>query len=326
MESERQEAVDVILDCDTGTDDAVAIMLAALAPALHLRAVTTVRGNVSVDVVAENTLRVLQHVGAGEVPVYLGSGAPLDRADFPVAREHLIGFEIQGTYLNLKAAESSTAGDAVEYLIAASRASRRSGEAVTLIATGPLTNLAHAVRADPDFTVGIGHLIIMGGGHAFNNVTPSAEFNFWADPEAAKLVMGAGFPRVTLVPLDATHQALVTWADCQSLRRLGTPAAMATAELIEQRITGHDLTQPMPGGGSATLHDAVCVALLLDPDVVAVEDFYVDVETHGVLTVGRSVIDVHRRSRREPNCRVAVAADKSRFLDVLLDVFAVPDE
>lgn len=313
----------LVLDCDTGTDDAVAIMLAALHPELDLLAVTTVTGNVGVEVVTENSLRVLQHVGRDDVPVHQGSATSFVRGGFPVPRDQLAGWEIHGEYLDLAPSRTAPAGSrAPAYLLEVFEQAARSGDDLVLVATGPLTNLALCVREEPAFPRWVRHLVVMGGGHEIGNVSPSAEFNFWADPEAAQVVCRAGFGRLTLVPLDATHQALVSSADCERLRALATPAALAAAAVIEQRIAAHDESQPMEELHAAPVHDAVCVALLVDPDVVTVRPCHVEVETMGLLTLGRSVIDTHQRSGRPPNAQVAFAADRRRFVDLIRATFA----
>jgi inosine-uridine nucleoside N-ribohydrolase len=316
------EPIDVILDCDTGTDDAVAIMLAALSPRINLLAVSTVNGNVPTEIVTENTLRVLAHIGRADVPVYEGALHALRRDDFPVPRDKNTTFQMHGTYLDLppSGGEHQSEG-AVDFLCRRVREAANAGRAITVVATGPLTNIAACVERDPDFTTHVATLIVMGGGHAIGNVTPSAEFNFWADPEAAKIVVGAGFRDLVIVPLDATHQALLSLADCAALRTLGTPAAEATAIVVEQRIHAHDASQPMEHPGTAPVHDALCVALLLDDTVVELVRVHVDVETTGDLTVGRSVIDLHRRSGKPANARVAIGASSEQFVALLRETF-----
>jgi inosine-uridine nucleoside N-ribohydrolase len=164
--------------------------------------------------------------------------------------------------------------------------------------------------------------MIMGGGHAIGNVTPAAEFNVWADPEAAAKVLAAGFRKLTLVPLDATHRALVTRADCDRLAALGTPAGEAAAEFIGHRIGAHDELQQMEIEHSAPVHDALCIAALIDRTLISTRRLHVAVETQGVLTVGRTVIDTNSRTRHAPNCDVAFDADGRRFIDLLLATFA----
>ena len=162
----------------------------------------------------------------------------------------------------------------------------------------------------------------MGGANRYGNVTPRAEFNVWADPEAARVVINSGIRKITLVPLDATHQALVSLDDCAALRALGTPAANAAATFTERRIQGYDTTQPMKRPHAAPVHDALAVASIVDPSVITTHRLHVDVETTGELTVGETVVDTNFRSRREPNVDVALDADERRFVAILLETFA----
>lgn len=314
----------LVLDVDTGTDDAVAVMLAALHPALELVGVTTVSGNVPLPNTTENTLRVLDHIGRGDIPVHPGAAQPLVRDDLPIPRADTDLSAYHDDYLDLPPSTSRPQETrAAGYLAERFRQARADGEPLVLVATGPLTNLALALKADPRFAGDVGRLVIMGGGHEIANVTASAEFNFWADPEAARVVLGAGIADVTLVPLDATHKAPVSREDCARLRELGTPAGTAAAALIDRRVGGYDAAQPMAHPGSAPVHDALCVAHLVDEAVIACESCHVDVETAGGLTLGRSVIDRHRRGGRPPNAKVAFDADARRFTGLLLETFAI---
>jgi inosine-uridine nucleoside N-ribohydrolase len=252
----------LILDVDTGTDDAVAIMLAALSPALDLVGCTTVNGNVEVHHCTDNTLRVLDHIGRSDIPVYEGLSRPLVRADFPIPRatEDRAG-KFHGITLPLPEPRSSKASaKAVEFLI---ETYRNATDAITLVPIAPLTNIAAALTLYPKLAALVPEVVIMGGGHAVSNVTPAAEFNIWADPEAAAIVFAAGFRKMTLVPLDATHRALVSREDCAALRALGTPAGTATADITEPRIAAHDQSQRMAVAGTAPMHDALAVASLI---------------------------------------------------------------
>ncbi|WP_207481948.1 nucleoside hydrolase [Arenibaculum pallidiluteum] len=311
----------LILDVDTGTDDAVAIMLAALHPALDLVGVTVVNGNLPVETCTDNTLRVLDHVGRSDVPVFEGADRPLVRTDFPIPRgSGEQGARYHGETLPIPATrrrkERSTA---VEFLVETYRAAT---EPITLVPVGTLTNIAAALAAEPRLASLVPEVVIMGGGHEIGNVTPAAEFNIWGDPEAAARVLGAGFPKVTLVLLDATHKALVSYSDCERLAALGTPAGMATSEIVRFRIDTHEKWQKMPIAGTAPVHDALCVAFLVDRGILATRRLNVVVETAGTYTLGRTVIDVHRRSGREPNADVAFDADARRFVDLLAETFA----
>jgi inosine-uridine nucleoside N-ribohydrolase len=307
----------LILDVDTGTDDAIAVMLAALHPALELVAITTVAGNASVAHTTENTLRVLDHIGR-EAPVHPGAPHAL-LPSTAVADQAERSRKIHGDYLDLPAARSKAESlPAARFLVDAFG----DGSDIVLVPTGPLTNIATALTLDPGLAVRIPKLVLMGGSHARANVTPSAEFNIWADPEAARIVLRSGIRDLTVVPLDATHQALVSDPDCDRLEALGTPAGTAAAEIIRTRITGYEQVQPQAIHRSAPVHDALCVAYLIDEDVIEVQTAHVDVELDGELTRGRTVGDFRPIPARPPNVKWAHAADRARFLELLLDAFA----
>lgn len=305
----------VLLDVDTGTDDAVAVMLAALHPDLDLVAVTTVAGNAPVEYCTDNTLRVLDHIGA-DVPVYPGAPKPLSgitrrpRPDAGVEAMH-------GLRLDLPEARTAARdSNAVEFLIDTYLGSE--GPDTTLVPTGPLTNVALAMATEPRIIERIPKIVIMGGAHALGNVTPSAEFNIWADPEAARAVLASGAADITLVPLDCTHQALVTTDDLSRLDALATPAASAAGKFIARRIRAHDDTQPLSVPHAAPVHDAICVTYLVIPEVLRdTGRYHVDVELHGELTRGRTVVDIHRRSGRQPNVTVALGGDAGVFIKLL---------
>jgi inosine-uridine nucleoside N-ribohydrolase len=313
-------AQQVILDVDTGTDDAVALMLAALHPDLDLIAATTVNGNVPVDYCTENSLRVFDHIGI-PVPVYEGVDRPTERDDFPIPRGDIQSSNaVHGGYLDIPPSTSSKqATGAIDFLIETYRAAT---EAIILVPVGPLSNVATALLKEPRLKDRIPELVIMGGANRYGNVTPRAEFNVWADPEAARVVINSGIRKITLVPLDATHQALVSLDDCAALRALGTPAANAAATFTERRVQGYDTTQPMKRPHAAPVHDALAVASIVDPSVITTHRLHVDVETTGELTVGETVVDTNFRSGREPNVDVALDADERRFVAILLETFA----
>jgi inosine-uridine nucleoside N-ribohydrolase len=315
-------ATKLILDVDTGTDDAVALMLAALHPDLELVAATTVNGNNPVEACTDNTLRVFDLLDV-RIPVYEGAATPLVRDDFPIPRAvlHERG-SMHPRELPIPAPRSvKETRRAVEFLVETYRATT---DPIALVPVGPLTNIAMAIKAEPRIVERIPQTIIMGGAHDSGNTTPSAEFNIWVDPEAARIVFGAGLQNVVLVPLDATHRALVSLEDCGRLRDVGTPAGDAAATFIEGRIRAYDTLQPMDTARSAPVHDALCIAYLVDPTVVSGRPAHVDVETRGELTLGRTVMDTHARFGREPNAFVAFDADGPKFLSMLLETFARP--
>jgi inosine-uridine nucleoside N-ribohydrolase len=306
----------LILDVDTGTDDAIAIMLAALHPNLELVACTSVNGNQAIQFTTDNTLRTLDHINRGEIPVHAGLSRPIARLDFPIPR----GQRDPGVHfleMPLAPARSKVQDtDAVEFLI---ETYRNATDEITLVPVGPLSNIAAALALFPKLVDHVPEVIIMGGGHGVANVTPSAEFNIWADPEAAALVLGAGFRNLTLVPLDATHKAVISLEQCKTLRASGKPAAEAAAIFTEKRIEGYRSYQRLADQDAAPIHDALCIASMIEPDIIETENYYVAVETTGALTVGRTVVDTNFRSGLHPNARVAMNADTDRFGRFVLD-------
>jgi inosine-uridine nucleoside N-ribohydrolase len=294
----------LILDVDTGTDDAVAIMFAALHPDLELLGVTTVNGNVVVKHCTDNSLRVLDFIGRGDVPVYEGLARPIARADFPIPRAIKKSTGVHGTTLDVPPATSRKQDrGAVEFLIETYRAAT---DPITLVPTGPLSNIAAAIALDPKFVERVPEIVLMGGAHHHGNVTPAAEMNIWADPDASASVFAAGFRRLV----------------CDRLGALGTPAGTAAERFIGRRIGAYDANQPMAERGAAPVHDALCVAYLVDPSVITTEFLHVAVETQGALTVGRTVVDTNRRGDGAPNCHFAFGADRHKFCSLLLDTLA----
>jgi inosine-uridine nucleoside N-ribohydrolase len=305
----------VILDVDTGTDDAVALMVAALSPDLELVGATTVNGNTAVHNCTENTLRVFDWIGLPATPVHQGMSRPLARSQMtqlnPAGRIH-------GDLLDLPPAATARVqpGHAVDWLIETLLAS--DGD-ITLVPVGPLTNVATAIQKEPAILEKIPEIVIMGGAHDHGNSTASAEFNIWLDPEAARIVVNCGRP-IRMIPLDATHRALVSLDDCRALRALGTPAGEAAARFVEKRIDGYDATQPMHRAGAAPVHDALAVCSIIDPTVVTTHFIPVDVETGGELSAGRTVCDFRFRSRKPANVQFAMDADEPKFVAMLTEI------
>jgi inosine-uridine nucleoside N-ribohydrolase len=312
----------VILDVDTGTDDAIAIMMAALSPDIELLACTTVWGNRPLENTTDNTLRVLDHINRSDIPVYRGLDQPFGPIAIPgPLTDDQSGGKMHPSHLDL--ADAVTAAqeqNAVEWLVSMLREAEKP---VTLVPVGPLTNIAAAVTLDPSIVTKVDEIVIMGGAHAFGNATPAAESNIWHDPIAADVVFKAGFKRVVLVPLDATHDALVTGDQADELVALGTPAAQATATFIKQRIVAHDESQPQAIPNSAPIHDALCIAYLIDPLVIPLTPYHVGIETTGILTLGRTVIDVRHRGGERPNAHVALTADAEKFFKILRAALSV---
>ena len=317
----------IILDVDTGSDDAVAIMAAILSPDIQLEAVCSVDGNKDIDKTTENTLRVVQLLGS-DVPVYRGCRAPLvkflcpDRLprrgeSKPIVKDGKV-IQMHADYLDIPAAEIkeqpiSAPEFYVQYL-------RQATEPVTIVAVGPLTNVAMALMMDGTVMDKIEEIVIMGGGYNITNVTPTAEFNIWHDPEAAQFIVHCG-AKVTLVPLDATHAACITLDDCERFRKLGTVSGDFAAALCEQRIAVHDDSQPLAVPHAAAVHDALCIAYLIDPTVLKdVREVHCDIGFRD-FSEGQTILDP-RYYTEEKNCRFAFDGDRFKFVDILCDLFA----
>lgn len=309
-------ATKVILDVDTGTDDAVALMTAALSPDLELVGATTVNGNTTLDYTTENTLRVFDWIGMPHIPVYRGMDRPIARpqADLGMAST------VHGNLLDLPPASHGAVlqpQHAVDWLIDTYLAS--DGD-IVLCPVGPLSNIAMAIQKEPRILEAIPEIVIMGGAHHVGNRSASGEFNFWLDPEAARIVVNCGRP-IRMVPLDATHRAALSADDAQRLRDLGTPAGEAAARFVLQRIDGYQHTQPVPGRpGVAPIHDALAVLAIVDPTIITTVHIPVDVEVVSPISFGRTVCDFRERPDSPPNVHFAVDADEPKFVRMLMDI------
>ena len=293
----------ILLDCDPGHDDAIALLLALGSDELELRGVTVVAGNQTLEKTTANAIRVLELARRGDVPVAVGSPRPLVREPFVAAYVHG-ETGLDGPDLPPPQAEPSDQ-HAVDFL-----AERLEG--ATLVATGPLTNVALLLARYPEARPE--RIVLMGGAIAEGNVTPAAEFNIWADPEAAARVFASGLD-VTMVGLDVTHQALVTAAHAEQLRGAGR-VGKVVAELLDFYGVFH---REVYGFDGSPVHDAVAVAHVIDPTLLELQHLNVRVDCESVLCRGRTVVDVWRRSGLEPTANVAVGIDSERFLTLLLD-------
>lgn len=316
----------VILDVDTGTDDAIAMMTALLSPELEVLGVCSVNGNRGIDFTTENTLRVVEYLGLQDrIPVYRGCSLPMvstltpGRRDGIPATGEMDSNNIHGDYVELPPSTIHTQPEhAVFWLI---DTLMKSDGDITLIPVGPLTNIAMALRIEPRIAQKIKQIVIMGGGYKEVNITPSAEFNFWIDPEAAKIVFDSGCD-ITVVPLDATHKAVLSLADADALERRGTPAGKATARFIRHRQAGYKVWQPMADIDTVPIHDALAVCAVIDPEVLQnVVHTYVDIDIAGGAADGMSICDVDKRYKdKQPNARVALSADKDRFSRMVKEI------
>jgi inosine-uridine nucleoside N-ribohydrolase len=301
-------ATPVLIDCDPGHDDAMALLLALASPELEVLGVTTVHGNQTLDKTTANALRVLEFAGFGDVPVAAGADRPLVRAP-AIAGEVHGETGLDGPDLPPPAG-APVAAHAVDFLADRLRAADRP---VTLVPTGPLTNVALLLARHPDAATRVERIVLMGGAIAEGNVTPAAEFNIWVDPEAAARVFASGLD-VTMVGLDVTHRALLTAAHAERLRAAGRVGTMV-AELRDFYQRFHSQVYAFPG---TPVHDAVAVAHVIRGDLLRTEHRNVEIECASELCRGRTVVDVWRRSGREPNAHVAVDIDGEGFLELFI--------
>ncbi|MGH2946739.1 MAG: nucleoside hydrolase [Solirubrobacteraceae bacterium] len=299
--------VPVLIDCDPGHDDAMALLLALASPELELLGVTTVHGNQTLEKTTANALRVLEFASA-DVPVAAGADRPLVRPPAVAADVHgetgLDGPDLP------PAAGRPVDAHAVDFLAERLLAA---AEPVTLVPTGPLTNVALLLARHPDAAARIDRIVLMGGAIAEGNVTPAAEFNVWVDPEAAARVFGSGLD-VTMVGLDVTHRALLTPEHAERLRASGRTGAMV-AELWAFYHRFHRRIYDFPG---SPVHDAMAVAHVIQGDLVRTEHRHVAIECGSELCRGRTVVDLWRRTGNEPNAHVAVDVDAGAFLELLI--------
>ena len=315
----------VILDVDTGTDDAIAIMTAVMSENLEVLGVCAVNGNRGIDFTTENTLRVVEYLGK-DIPVFRGCSLPMvvsltegRREDIPYKGPKDPQDNVHGDYIDLPPATiQEQPVSAVRWLVDTLMASE--GD-ITLIPVGPLTNIAMALRIEPRIAQKIKRIVIMGGGCREVNITPTAEFNFWIDPEAAKIVFDCGCD-ILVVPLDATHAAAVSIRTAEALERKGTRPATLTARIIRQRQNAYKHWQPMADIDSVPVHDALAVCAVLDESVLGpVVETYADVDIGKGAADGMSIFDLDNRYKdRKKNVKVALGADPERFADMLLNI------
>jgi inosine-uridine nucleoside N-ribohydrolase len=305
-----REPTPVILDCDPGHDDAIALLLALASPELDLLGVTTTYGNQTLEKTTANALRVLELVGRTDVPVAAGAEAPLERE--LVVAAHVHGESgLDGPTLPAATTTPSSA-DVVAFI---SELVRSASRPVTLVPTGPLTNVARYL--DAHGTDGIERIVLMGGAIAEGNFTPAAEFNIWCDPEAAARVFSSGLD-VTMIGLDVTHKA-VLGPDVEERLRATGPIGVFVAELNVFFSRYHAQTY---GWNGAPIHDAVAVAHLIRPGLVRTKHRNVEIELESELCRGRTVVDVWNRTDRAPNAHVGVDIDAPAFFDLLVERIA----
>ena len=299
----------IVIDCDPGHDDAIAILLALASPELELVGVTTVAGNQTLDKTTRNALVTLEVAGRADIPVAAGAAEPLHRELRTAAHVHGES-GLDGPSLPTPSASTvdAHAADVLADLIE---------PGVVLVPTAPLTNLALMLERHPDVSDRLERIVWMGGSIGEGNVTPAAEFNAFVDPEAAAMVFGSGIP-ITMVGLDVTHRALFTRAHAERLRDAGR-AGRFVAELSDFFQAFHERSYRFDG---SPIHDAMAVAHVIDPTLLTTTNVNVVVETRSEHCDGRTVVDLRGVAGREPNADVGVDVDAERFLELLVSRIA----
>jgi inosine-uridine nucleoside N-ribohydrolase len=298
----------ILVDCDPGHDDMMAIMVAVASPELELVGLTTVAGNQTGAKTYLNALKTLTLIGETGIPVARG-------ADKPLFRELTVAPEIHGVS-GLDGADLPEPGfdgveqHAVDFLV---QTIMESGTPLILVPTGPLTNVALAMLKDPRITTKLERIVLMGGAVFDSNITPAAEFNIYVDPEAAKVVFGSGVP-ITMVGLDVTNKALFGFEDIERLAALNGKVSRVVAPLLKFFAQAN---KDIFGFDGAPLHDALAVAHLITPQVIKTRKLNVEIETDGELTRGRTVADVYGITGRRANTDVALEVDIGLFKDLL---------
>ncbi|MCB2054190.1 MAG: nucleoside hydrolase [Geminicoccaceae bacterium] len=302
----------IVIDCDPGQDDAIAILMALASPdRLEVAAITTVAGNVPLALTEKNARALVELAGRDDVPVHIGCSRPMLR---PLETAEYVHGETGLNGANLAEPRIAPApGHAVDAILGI--LAREPEGSVTLVPTGPLTNVALAMVKAPEVMARAAQIVLMGGAVDLGNVTPAAEFNIYVDPHAAHVVFGFGLP-ITMFGLDVTHKVTVTDARLEAIRAIDTPAGRAAYGMLEF-YNRYDRQRYDTEGGP--LHDPCTIAWLLEPALFEGRDCFVEIDTTSPTCIGRTVVDWWRRSDHPPNATVMREADADGFFRLLND-------
>ena len=303
--------IPILIDCDPGHDDAVMLMLAIGSNLFDIKAITTSAGNQTQAKTLKNALKIL-HLLETDIPVYKGCDKPLFRnliiADYVHGEMGLDGPSLSEP---TQQPEPQSAVEAMARILA------DSPEKITLVPTGPLTNIATFLLAYPHLKPKIERISLMGGGAFRGNMTPTAEFNIYVDPEAAAVVFSSGVP-ITMCGLDVTHKALVFQEDIDRFRAIGNKTGHVVADLMDFFSIFYRRERPELNGGAA-LHDPCAIAWLIDPTMFTSKPCYVAVETTGTLTTGTTVVDFFDIMKQPANADVVYDVDRERYMNLIYE-------
>ena len=299
----------IILDCDPGHDDAVAIMLAAINPKIELLGITVVAGNQKLEKTVNNALKVCNHLNL-DVPVYSGMSRPM-------IREQLIADDIHGETgldgpkfeeLKIKAEDKHAVNFIIDTLM-------NSDEKITLVPTGPLTNIGMAIRFEPRIIEKINRIVLMGGSYQLGNMTPAAEFNILADPDAAHIVFSSGV-KIVMMGLDLTRQASATKEVVEKIKSLNNKASKLFVDLMEFFAASQ---KNVYGWSAPPVHDPTTIAYIIDPECIEVKPMFCEIELWSERSYGRTLCDYFGILKKEPNVDVAVKLDFDKFWNLVYE-------
>ena len=299
----------IILDCDPGHDDAVAIMLAAINPKIELLGITVVAGNQKLEKTVNNALKICNHLNLN-VPVYSGMSRPM-------IREQLIADDIHGETgldgpkfeeLKIKAENKHAVNFIIDTLM-------NSDEKITLVPTGPITNIGMAIRFEPKIIEKINRIVLMGGSYQLGNMTPAAEFNILADPDAAHIVFSSGV-KLVMMGLDLTRQASATKEVVEKIKSLNNKASKLFVDLMEFFAASQ---KNVFGWTAPPVHDPTTIAYIIDPECIEVKPMFCEIELWSERSYGRTLCDYFGILKKKPNVDVAVKLDFDRFWNLVYE-------
>jgi len=301
----------IIIDTDPGVDDALTCLLALASPEIQLEALTITQGNVTVEKGTRNALAVLELLHANHIPVAKGTSLPL--VGPLLASDRLHGHSGLGNARLPKPAMQPVPQHAIDYLI--KRFLAEPGE-LSLFAIGPLTNVALAIRKEPRFAGAVKEMVIMGGAiREGGNITPQAEFNMYCDPHAAHIVFHSGIP-ITLIPLDVTHKTMLYADQINQFKKSDSPIFRFIADSTADYIRFTESKTGIPG---CALHDPLTLATVIAPELLTLEEHYVDVDISGGVSAGSTFADFHHTTGKPPNMKVALDVRGEQFVELFLE-------
>nr|MCR5290193.1 nucleoside hydrolase [Treponema sp.] len=305
-----EKKIPIIIDCDTGTDDAIALIMACAAKKLSLKAVTTVAGNQTVDKTTLNTLKVLSFLGAHKVPVARGADRPLIKPLYTAAQVH--GTTGLGGVILPDPKMHEEELSAVQLLYSVLT---KSSEPITIVCTAPLTNIALLLRTYPEVKKHIEKLVVMGGGFDHGNETVAAEFNIYVDPHAADIVFKSGVP-IVLCPLDMTETAMITFDEIDAFAQQKGKVCRLAADIFQFNAKYYTSI----GARGIAMHDPTTIAYLIKPEMFTTEQAYVQIETSGSITEGMTIAD-HRLAvdKEQPNTTICTGIDRNAFVRLVAE-------